>query len=87
MHVNHARLLAKLAKRVAVGKNLNKHALAKAGRNETWLDKYLPLDEEPAQFGRPLSTAHPTGAPSAWSYAEDCYDNEVNVWDQCASTS
>jgi len=34
MHVNHKRLLARLTQRVAVGRNLNKQALAKAKRNE-----------------------------------------------------
>jgi hypothetical protein len=40
MHINHKRLLAKLSQRVAVSKNLNKQALAKAARNESGLDAY-----------------------------------------------
>ena len=41
MHVNHERLLTKLSQRVAVGKNLNKQALARAGRNESALYAYI----------------------------------------------
>jgi hypothetical protein len=45
MHVNHERLLAKLSQRVAVGKNLNKQALAKAARNESGLDAYRRVEQ------------------------------------------
>jgi len=44
MHVNHERLLAKLAKRVAVGKSLNRQAIAKAKRNETLSEGHRLLD-------------------------------------------
>ena len=46
MHVNHERLLAKLSQRVAVGKSLNKQALAKAESIETRLGIYHSLDAE-----------------------------------------
>lgn len=48
MHVNHERLLAKLAKRVAVGKSLNRQAIAKARKNATLLEEYRLLDAERA---------------------------------------
>lgn len=60
MHVNHERLLAKLSQRVAVGKNLNKQALAKAESIETWLDTYRSLDAElvpPRKGNRTTPTA------------------------------
>jgi hypothetical protein len=60
VHVNHEHLLAKLSQRVAVGKSLNKQALAKAGRNQSALDAYRSLDAGrvlPRKGNRPILTA------------------------------